>query len=401
MKVEKKNIEFQKFSNQKGKESNLKKYIKPLIKPKFIGILLLIIIYYYIIRYEYKQYKQYKPGTNNSNNFSLTKYIKFNKPNIPKKFNYIHLALNMDNKYLYPCIVYLTSLLSNKANSTFYIIHILTGSYIRNETVYKINKTVEILGKNESNVSFYDMGNNYSRATSGGFISTATYYKLSLGSLLPNVDKIIYTDTDVINFKDLTEMYNIKFEDKMYFCCTLDYYHYTRELQGFKIFPEKYMNAGIFLMNLKAIREDKIEEKLKDFISTHFLNHHDQTAMNAVCANNIQILSYKYASFSFDTYDSLVEFNNEQNEKYRYSEFELKQSFYDPTLLHYPGWVKPYDKRCTNRKKGYWWYYAKMSLYYENILSHYGFEKEEIENLLKNLENGDIKIKNIYISSNI
>jgi len=35
-------------------------------------------------------------------------------------YNYIHLAVNFDNKYLYPCIVYLTSLLCNKAKSTFY-----------------------------------------------------------------------------------------------------------------------------------------------------------------------------------------------------------------------------------------------------------------------------------------
>ena len=77
-----------------------------------------------------------------------------------KNFNYIHIAVNFDNKYLYPCIVYLTSLLCNKAKSTFYIIHILTGNNIMNSTFDKINKTIEKFGKNDSNVSYYNLGAN-------------------------------------------------------------------------------------------------------------------------------------------------------------------------------------------------------------------------------------------------
>ena len=73
-------------------------------------------------------------------------------------YNYIHLAVNFDNKYLYPCIVYLTSLLCNKAKSSFYIIHILTGNNIINGTFDKINKTIETFGKNSSNVSYYNLG---------------------------------------------------------------------------------------------------------------------------------------------------------------------------------------------------------------------------------------------------
>ena len=50
--------------------------------------------------------------------------------------NKIHLSLNIDDKYLYPCIVYLTSLLDNKKNSTFYTLHILTNN--------NLSKTLQI-----------------------------------------------------------------------------------------------------------------------------------------------------------------------------------------------------------------------------------------------------------------
>ena len=38
----------------------------------------------------------------------------------------------------------------------------------------------------------------------------------------------------------------------------------------------KYMNSGVLLINSKAIRRDRIEEKIIDFVNTHnYLPHHD------------------------------------------------------------------------------------------------------------------------------
>lgn len=301
------------------------------------------------------------------------------------KTNYIHLAVNIDNKYIYPLIVYLTSLLDNQAYSTFYIIHILTGKNIKNDTFYKINATIEKFGKNASNVTYYNMGDQFNRATHGGFISTAAYYRISLPSLLPDVDKIIYTDTDVINFKDLSEMYNIEFKDKMYFCGGLDHIGLINEIKHFGIEPDKYMNSGIMLINLKAMRNDSIEDNLRTFISSHFLNHHEQTAINVVCYKNIQILPYKYGSFAYGSFEKFVIFNNEQNEKYRFNITDLYKAFNSPTLLHYAGYTKPWDKDCENKRRVYWWYYAKKSIVYQEILEHYGFNDTYIEELIKTI----------------
>ena len=307
--------------------------------------------------------------------------------------NYIHLALNIDYKYLYPCIVFLTSLLYNQDKTTFYIIHILHGENIRKDAYDRINSTILKLGKNSSNVTFYNMGGQFRGATSGRYISTAAYYRISLPSLLPNVDRIIYTDSDVINFKDLSEMYNINFNNKTYFSGILDYIGNLDELRRLRVYTDKYMNTGVLLINLKEMRIDDIEKKIRDFVSTHFLNHHEQTAINAVCYNNIQILSYKYACFAFDSYYELLKFNNQQNVMYKYNEKELTQSFNEPTLLHFPGYVKPWHKNCRNRKRVYWWYYAKKSIYYQEILEHYQYNIEEIEDLLKLIPNDDTLIK--------
>ena len=308
--------------------------------------------------------------------------------------NYIHLALNIDNKYSYPCIVSLTSLLINRAHSSFYIIHILIGNDVKNETIDKIKLTIEKLGNNYSNVSFYRMGDQFKGATAT-YVSITAYYRISLPSLIPNVDKIIYTDSDVINFKDLFEMYNTKLKDNIYFCGPLDYSGNLDELKRLGVFTDKYMNSGILIMNLKAMRKNNIEKKLRNYVSSHFLNHFDQTAINAVCHNNTQILSYKYGVFAFKNYKELLDFNNGQNLKYKYSISELNQSFYDPTLLHFPGFVKPWQRGCKFPQKVFWWYFAKKSIFYQEILEHYGFNKLDIDIMLNNsIEYGNpLKLK--------
>ena len=311
--------------------------------------------------------------------------------------NYINIAVNFDNKYIYPCITFLTSLLDNRADSTFYIIHILTGTNLRNDTYYKISSVIEKFGKKYCNVSFYNMGDQFKGATAGKYISTAAYYRISLPSLLPNVDKCIYMDTDVINFKDLSEMYNIEFNNNTYFCGPLDFANMNIELLQLKIFSEKYMNSGIVLMNLKAMRNDGIENQIRNFVSSNFLNHHEQTAINAICHNNFQILPYKYAVFAlFNSTELLFKYNNGQNEKYRYNESDLIEAFYHPVSLHYAGWTKPWHKEYQLTNTAYWWYYAKKSGFYQEILDNYNFTKEEVEARLKiTPDNGNL-IKNDF-----
>ena len=101
--------------------------------------------------------------------------------------------------------------------------------------------------------------------------------------------KYIYMDTDVINFNDLSEMYNNEVNNSSYFCGPLDFANMNLELLQLQISSEKYMNSCIVLMNLKAMRNNGIENQIRNFVSSHFLNHHEQTAINAYV-----IIIFKY-----------------------------------------------------------------------------------------------------------
>ena len=216
-------------------------------------------------------------------------------------------------------------------------------------------------------------------------------------SILPHIDKVIYTDLDVINLADLSEMYNIKFKEKMYYCATLDYHFMIDEIKQFGININKYINSGILLINLKEIRNDGIEKKIREFVSTHELTFADQTAINAVCNNNIQILPYKYGLFATDSFADLVNLNAQQDAIYRFNESELKIAHNEPVFIHYFDGTKPF---CKNNSviyfsRVYWWYYAKMSGFYKNIIEFYNFSITDIEDLIKQIpEDGGLLRRN-------
>ena len=286
-----------------------------------------------------------------------------------KILNKIHIAINMDNRYIYSCIVFLTSLLDNRAKSTYYVIHILTNGKLSIDSKNKIINTTETFGKKNSEVIFYDLGDDFKGATIS-FFATSVYYRISLPSVLSKIDKVIYSDIDVVNFKDLTEMYNIKFEKDKYICGVLEGINLKKDVENLGIQTDKYINAGILLMDLKTMREKSIEKKLRDFIATHVLK--------------------------LNSYNDLVKINNGQNLIYRYKEYEIYQAYHEPTFFHFCGPCKPWRRSCGNFNKAYWWYYAKKSGFYKEILNHYKNDINYVEKLLNEIPNNGGLIKRKY-----
>ena len=195
-------------------------------KLKFIFIIILVYIIYNINKNNNTNFNN-KNNFNNVTTFTNIHNIKNmnnmndtnNLENIHYNHNYttnIHISINADKKYLYPSIVFITSLLENKNPSSFYNIHLLASSNSIFEYKNEFNTFINKYGNTSINISYIDMRNDFVGAISGKYISTAAYNRIALSSLLPNLDRIIYCDSDVINFKDLTEMYNLEINDTIY-----------------------------------------------------------------------------------------------------------------------------------------------------------------------------------------
>ena len=319
---------------------------------------------------------------------------KIQKKIINNKTNKIHLALNIDDNYIYPSLVFLTSLLDNRANSTFYFIHILGNDKLSMNSKKKIDNLINKFGNNSIKLNYYNLEGTFKNATTG-YLTVSTYYKILLPSLLPKVDKIIFIDGDIINLEDLSEMYSIELKENIYFIGIADFIDHLNQLREIGLSSDKYINSGVLIMNLKALRKNSIEKKIVEFVSTHRLKFRDQTAINCICYKNIQTMSYKYNLFAFPNMDKLIKLNSQQARKYRIGLSELIQSFNEPTLYHYVDLDKPWLKKTWKFNRVYWWYYAKMSGYYKEILDNYKFNINDIEVLLKQIpEDGGLLRRN-------
>ena len=112
---------------------------------------------------------------------------------------------------------------------------------------------------NNCHVELINMKDKYSSASVRSYLATPTYYRLSLPSLLPQYNKVLYLDGDTIIRKDLWSMYNIDVSD-YYIGAVIDQFiigwsnrgrqDYAKEL-GIKE-AEQYVNAGVLLMNLET-----------------------------------------------------------------------------------------------------------------------------------------------------
>ena len=206
----------------------------------------------------------------------------------------ISIAMALDENYLYPTLVSMTSMLENKNKDSKYVYYIMhPGDFSE-----KSKKTLQSLSAKYSNcvINFIDMENKYKNVKQG-HVTTPTYYRLSLPDLLPNVDKIIWMDGDTLIFKDLNEMFNVDMKN-YYFKGFLD--NAWRFGEDFGVETPNYICAGVMVVNLKELRKDDMVKKFSDFIEENNdkLKQHDQTVINIVCKDKVCKLDPKYCIFN-------------------------------------------------------------------------------------------------------
>lgn len=122
------------------------------------------------------------------------------------------------------------------------------------------------------------------------------YSKLSMSRLyftkIIKEDKVLYLDADTLVLDDISELWNIKFNDNVLIGTKesgeWDKHLYTSGLN------DKYINSGVLLMNLKALREEELDESMLYLINSNRYEFPDQDVINLVCRNRIGYVSNEY-----------------------------------------------------------------------------------------------------------
>jgi len=125
-----------------------------------------------------------------------------------------------------------------------------------------------------------------------GHFKKINYYRILIPELIPNINKILYLDCDIIVDRSIDKLYNIDISNYLLGGVkSVTSYKNSKRLGLPKFTP--YINSGVLLINSREWRNSNITSKLIKYIRTspkENLINVDQDAINAVIFDSIKYI---------------------------------------------------------------------------------------------------------------
>ena len=289
----------------------------------------------------------------------------------------VPIAFAFDRNLVLPATICMTSLLRSADPKTFYDIFILLP---QNEVV---DDQVFVRLTNDypnCRISFRRVDSFFDSSYEIRGITTPAYYRLVIPDIIPEYDKIVYSDVDVIFRMDLSKLYSEDLNDN-YLAATrdlglnlskdgLDYIASVPELEA-----GSYLQSGFIVLNSKKIREDGLVQQFKTEAKRK-LKFQDQDILNITCRGKVKFLPLEYNMTDYSFYYAM----KERQLLYKWFDDEMIDNAISSGNLHFNG-HKPWKKYCVNFD--IWWeYYRKSPVYDEKFYFDFYYNKlDELDQL--------------------
>lgn len=161
-------------------------------------------------------------------------------------------------------------------------------------------------------------------------ISIETYFRFLLAELLPDIDRVLYMDADIIVDGSLSALWNIDMQDNLLAGVRDEYIESVNIKHKKQIGLSQdslYVNAGILLMNLRLLRAELPGKRLIEMTKEleNKISYQDQDVLNIACHQRIMELKPTWNM----TYDSAMISDDDV-----------------PIIIHYNGPDKPWHRGC-------------------------------------------------------
>lgn len=283
--------------------------------------------------------------------------------------NIVPIVFAFDNNIIMPACVCISSLMMNAKDDTFYDIYILHSKDVdlNKDDLNKIPRYYK-----NCKIKYLQVGNDFDDAFEIRHVTKATYYRLLIPELLPEYDKVIYADVDIIFRLDLSEVYSQDIRE-YYVAATLDLglnneSKYIESIDGLEV--GKYLQAGFMILNLKKLREDNMVAIFKSFVNNKY-KYQDQDILNISCKDKI-----KYLPPCYNVNDCALIYMYWHKDKLPQSELysdERCTFARNKGNYHYSG-NKPWQRYCLGFDL--WWeYYRKSPFFDERLYFKFFYDK--------------------------
>ena len=256
-----------------------------------------------------------------------------------------------------PAGVCMTSLLESAAPDTFYDIFILHGPGCD-------FSGLTILEKHFSNFrfTFREVNGEFVGAYEIRGIPETAYYRLLSPELIPEYDKLLYSDVDVIIREDLSKYYDLDLGDNYFAavdnCSRLRpaVQKYIADALGID-YRNGYYYSGNLVINSALIRRDNMIDTFRK-LGENSYNQQDMDIINIACNRRFLPLGPVYC-MSVQLYSLIVKRRDEMEAIYG---AEALDAALDHGIVHYNG-VKPWKGACMNMD--IWWSVYRRSPFFD------------------------------------
>lgn len=281
-----------------------------------------------------------------------------------------------DDGYVPMVTTTVRSMLDNADKTRFYDIVILTSNISwEHQELMRENLTA---GANNVSLRFHDVSaviDQYDLATNNEHIGIETYYRFIIQLVMPGYDKVLYLDSDLIVEGDVSELYDTELGDNLLAATRdVDYLGNLNMNDGIRLAytksrlkmdnPYDYFQAGVLLLNIKAMSEAYTTAQWLEFASVRDYIYDDQDVLNTHCQGRVLYLDQAWNVmhdccgrvgnvFTFAPADVFKAYMAARNQ---------------PKIRHYAGCDKPWSLvKCD--WAAHYWKYAKETPFYEELLA--------------------------------
>ncbi len=298
--------------------------------------------------------------------------------------NIIPIAFAFDHNFILPAKICISSLLMNAKSETFYDIFILYEEECVDDDFEKLRSVYDHCRIRVRQIK--DFGKKYEVRG----VTTAAYYRLLIPQVIPEYDKIIYSDVDVIFQSDLAEIYEKTDLSGYYLAGVNSLSHLNKDFDSYyreilHLDSEQIIYDGNMILNSKIMREEGLIEKFQELMDRKY-KFQEMDIINIVCRDRIKYLPPMFCYTVYINYCLI--FYDERKGRYNKQE---KQDAIKRGIIHYCG-AKPWNTLCANFDV--WWEYYRKSIFFDPIFYYQFYTSgkwmEKPPSLLK-------KIKDIFM----
>jgi lipopolysaccharide biosynthesis glycosyltransferase len=192
--------------------------------------------------------------------------------------------------------------------------------------------------------------------------------------LLPAYEKVLYLDSDLIVSGDVSVLYKTDLGDNLLAAARdIDYLgnlnmkdgkrlKYNEEILHM-VNPYDYFQAGVLVLNTKAMRELMPMTRWLQIASNDEYIYNDQDVLNAACEGRVT-----YLDFSWNV---MIDCAGRIGKVFSFAPADIYNAYLDSRrhelITHYAGFEKPWSMVGCDRSELYW-QYARETPFYENLI---------------------------------